>query len=823
MKNLLHTLYHKLVLNHPARAVVVVLCMVAFFASYIPQFRLDASSDTLVLEHDQALAYYRQVKEKYGDDEYLIITYTPKMDLFTPETLDDLEQLQNKLSAVPRVQGVTTILNVPLIKSPPITLTQMAEHVPVLRDPQINMDQAREELITSTLYKDLLISTNGKTTSLLVQFEYDQQYYDLSNQHNQWRQKQKTEHLTTSEQQQAIAVDHAFKTYKEQTFERQKNEIAQIRSIMDEHRDMANLYLGGIPMITVDSLDFISKDLRVFGAGVACFLIMLLAVFFRHITWVLLPMVTCLCVGITMVGLLGLVGWPVTVVSSNFISLLLIITLSLNVHLIVRYREKHVEDPTTDHKNAIAFMVEKMAAPCFFTVTTTMVAFGSLIISDVRPVMDFGWMMVVGIAMAFMIVFTLFPSMLSLLPAPTETKHADLTTRITHFFARITHIFPRITFWAFMGIISFSIWGIQYLSVENRFIDYYKDSTEIYQGMKVIDKNLGGTTPMDIIIEAPADYMAFQTTEEDPFADETTGPDISTGYWFGGESLKQIAAIHTMLENQSSIGKVLSFHTAMQMLQTLDSQAGPDRFYLSVIYNKLPESVRTTLFDPYISADGNQLHFSARVYETDTSLNRSELLKSVQNKLENEVGLAPEQIHVSGMLVLYHNLLQSLFKSQILTLGVVFLAILGMFAVSFGSFRMALLAIVPNVVPAVFVLGFMGWANIPLDIMTITIASIAVGIGVDNTIHYVHRFMAEFKKDGNYWNAVNRSHDTIGRAMYYTSITITLGFSILILSNFIPTIYFGLLTGLSMIVALLADLMLLPVMLVLLKPLGAEK
>jgi hypothetical protein len=185
------------------------------------------------------------------------------------------------------------------------------------------------------------------------------------------------------------------------------------------------------------------------------------------------------------------------------------------------------------------------------------------------------------------------------------------------------------------------------------------------------------------------------------------------------------------------------------------------------------------------------------------------------------MGLQNEQVHLTGMLVLYNNMLQSLFHSQIQTVGVVFLAIMLMFVVSFRSFMLAVIAIIPNLVAAILVLGLMGWMKIPLDIMTITIAAIVIGIAVDDAIHYVHRFKKEFRSDCSYWTSVKRCHESIGLAMYYTSIIITLGFTILALSNFKPTIYFGLLTGFSMLVAMIANLTLLPILIVWLKPMGA--
>jgi predicted RND superfamily exporter protein len=256
------------------------------------------------------------------------------------------------------------------------------------------------------------------------------------------------------------------------------------------------------------------------------------------------------------------------------------------------------------------------------------------------------------------------------------------------------------------------------------------------------------------------------------------------------------------------------------MLRQVEQEIVTDNFELSVLYKKLPEEIREILVRPYMSEDGNQVRFAIRVFESDPSLQRETLIRTIRDQLTNEFGYDNSQVHLSGMLVLYNNMLQSLFRSQILTIGVVFLAILLMFAILFRNMKMAGIAIVPNLFAASLVLGLMGWLAIPLDLMTITIAAITIGIAVDDTIHYVHRFTRELGKDYDYWAAVRRSHASIGRAMYYTSITVTLGFSILVLSNFVPTIYFGLLTGFAMLIALLANLTVLPLLIVRFKPLG---
>jgi len=593
---------------------------------------------------------------------------------------------------------------------------------------------------------------------------------------------------------------------------------------MKPYQEKADLHLGGVPMITSDSMDFIQQDLVTFGVGVLCFLIILLTAAFRRARWVILPMLTCFATGIVTVGFLGLVNWPVTVVSSNFVSLLLIITLSLTVHLIVRYREQHLLSPNATQFTLVSETISAKVLPCFYTSITTIVAFGSLVFSGIRPVIDFGWMMAIGIAVAFVLVFTLFPATLLFLKPGIPASRNDLTDKITHYLAKKNRAHYNQILILFVILSILAVYGMGFLSVENRFIDYFKKSTEIYQGMELIDNKLGGTTPLDVIIDPPADFYEQQSDPEEEEEDDDWDEDDNSGitgnsYWFNTYTLTEVSAIHHYLDSLPETGKVISIITSLEILQHFDDQILSDDFSLSILYKKLPDDLKKKLFLPYMTDDGNQIRFSIRVFESDKSLKRDQLLKKIHSDLITKFNLKQEQNHLTGMLVLYNNMLQSLFESQILTIAVVFLAILGMFIILFRNLKMASVAIIPNIFAASLMLGLMGWLAIPLDLMTITIAAITIGIAVDDTIHYIHRFTNEFAKDNDYWAAINRSHATIGRAMYYTSITITLGFIILVLSKFVPTIYFGILTSFAMLVALLANLTLLPLLIVRFKPL----
>ena len=802
-------LYNRLVLGKPVITLVISCLVVGFFLSNISRFELDASADSLILENDATLKYYRSIREEYGTGDFLIVTYSPKIPLFSPESLSDIGQLRDQLGEIEQVDAVISLLDVPLVSSPPMTLNQITEGIRTLESDDVDLELAQRELTSSALYQNLLVSSAGDTTALQVNLKRDQRLAELTLKRDRLYD---LETPATDHQQRLKQLSAEIKTLNLALNKRQHQTIQQVRKIMDGHRDNATLYLGGVPMIVTDSIDFIRGDLKVFGVGVIAFIVIILSLSFRSPRWVVLPLIACLASAMTMMGYLGWMQWPITVVSSNFVSLLLIITLSLIIHLIVRYRELAAINEGYSQFELVSETVRSKFIPCVYTAVTTMVAFGSLLVSGIRPVIDFGWMMVIGISISFVLAFTLFPAALILMSRLDQTPGKSVTGKITTSLAHFIQRHTRATFVLF-GILAFiGLSGLPQLSVENRFIDYYKESTEIFQGMTLIDEKLGGTTPMDVIIDAPKDEFS-EADDGFSLTDLLLGGDITaSSYWFNSAGLQDVAEIHTYLESLPETGKVLSVHTAMQMLEALNNGKPYSDFKLAIVYKRIPEDVKDALITPYLSADGNQIRFSIRIYESDKSLKRQALIDKIEQHLTSELGYEVEQVNVSGMAVLYNNLLQSLFQSQVLTIGAVFIAILMMFMVLFRAIRLSIAAIIPNIIAAGLILGLMGWIGIPLDIMTITIAAISIGIGVDNSIHYVYRFRQEFAIDQDYWAAIQRCHGSIGTALYYTTVTVVLGFSILAFSNFIPTIYFGLLSGLAMMAALIANLMLLPVL-----------
>lgn len=828
-------LYKHYILSQPKLVCLVVVIVSLLFISQIPNFRLDASGDTLVLENDADLRFYREIKKLYGSDDFLIMTFSPDKDLFNDETLKQLQILSEDIKKVAGIEAIISILTVPLINSPAISADRLQQETPTLLSARTEKKLAKMELLSSPIYRNLLISSGSKTTALLIYLKQDEKYQTLKLDRDKLKLLLKAQPLSLKLRNDLASKNRKLARYINKNQHQQAVLIENVRQVMSKFSPYGKLHLGGVPMITADSIAFIHHDLTTLGFVVLLFIIIILAIAFSRLKWVVLPLITCFMTGAVMVGLLALLNWPVTVVSSNFLSLILILTLSLTIHLVVRYQELHWQFPDASQLTLVSTTLKKKFVPCLFTAITTIVAFLSLVLSGIRPVIDFGWMMTISVTLSFIMAFTFFPSMLMLLPVGKPVNQQNLTKRFVLFIANRLlpdKFFISITY---LVIILLCIVGTSLLTVENRFIDYFKKNTEIYQGMALIDKELGGTTPLDIIINAPIE-LSVATSEDDSlnaelFAefgldeadfleeDEEQLPKLSNGYWFNPMMLDEVAIYHQYLESIPQLGKVLSIASGMALINQIEPKTKTDNFVLSILYNKLPESVKDVIIDPYISEDGEQIRFSIRVFESDKSLKRTELLNNIKQGLIDNFDLAPEQIKFSGMLVLYNNMLQSLFHSQIYTLGTVFFCILLMFLMLYRNIKLSIITLIPNLVAAGMVLGLMGWLSIPLDIMTITIAAICLGIAVDNSIHYVHRFKVEYARCHNYEIAMLNSHSSIGRAMYYTSITITLGFSIFVFSNFNPSMYFGLLTGFSMVVALVANLTLLPLLLVKFKPL----
>ena len=421
-----------------------------------------------------------------------------------------------------------------------------------------------------------------------------------------------------------------------------------------------------------------------------------------------------------------------------------------------------------------------------------------------------------GLLTSFIITFTLLPTLLNFIESSNINIKKDQRSKFTYFLGNFAIDRKNIIFGTTVFIIILSVAGISKLEVENSFINYFNKNTEIYKGMKLIDEKLGGTTPLEVILKFPKNKEEKSDDDfEDDWGDEEQNNDK---YWFTKDKIDKINNVHNYLDSLEPVGKVLSFSSIIEVATQLNNNKPLGTLEMGVLYSKIPDTIKKEIVDPYISIKDSEARISLRIKDSLEDLRRNDLINQINFDLENKLGLKKDEFKLGGVLILFNNLLQSLFKSQILTLGFVMVGIFIMFIILFRNIKLSLIGVVPNFIAAFFILGIIGLAGIPLDMMTITIAAITIGIAVDNSIHYIYRFKEEFSKIKDYDKTLRVCHSTVGVAILNTSITIVFGFSILVLSNFIPTIYFGIFTGIAMLLAMISVLTLLPSLLLVIKP-----
>ena len=815
--------YNHWTVLRPWPLLIALLLVLMVLGWHARDFRLDASADSLLLENDQDYKVFRELSERYQSKSFLVVALVPEQGVFAASTLKRVDQLALDLEEVSGISSVVSLLDVPLLAQGEGSLTELAGNYRTLRDSEVDLDRARDELTTSPVFSELIVSADGRTTALQLNLDEAPEFEALQGERRRLSQRIGAGKATPDEKQRFVQLDAQYELQKRQLNQKRHDTIVAVREVMERHHDAGSLVLGGVSMIADDMITFIRNDLVTFGLGVFVFLVAMLAIVFRAIRWVVLPLASCFFAGLSMMGLLGLAGWQVTVISSNFISLMLILTMSMNVHLVVRHRQLVRDHPELAHPARVLMTMQKMFWPCLYTALTTILAFGSLVLSSIKPVIDFGWMMSLGLVVTFAVSFLLFPSLLAVLGPAQKGESASVPgLKFTATLSRITAQRGRLVITTSLALAILGGIGITRLEVENSFINYFGKDTEIYRGLKLIDRELGGTTPLDVIVRFEPEPEIAATDESDDDLALLLGS-VSQGdpvdYWFTPRKIKTVSMVHDFLESRYGVGQVLSLASLIRVGESI-SKAPFDTFELAVLYKRMPDDLKAALLSPYVSIERDEVRLTARIRDSLPDLRRNVLLQEIQSGLEKELNLEPEAFQISGLVVLYNNMLQSLFSSQIMSLGVVMLGIALMLLILFRSLRLAVIGIAPNLLAAAIILGVMGWARIPLDMMTITIASITLGIAVDNSIHYIYRFRSEIGRVGDYVETLHYCHANIGRAIFYTAITIIAGFSILVLSNFLPTIYFGVFTALGMAMALLASLTLLPRLILWLRPFG---
>ena len=788
---MLAQIYKKNIIQKPKFIFFILLCFFLLFTYYSKDFRLDASSETLLIEGDPDLKYLNEINERYGSKEFLILTYTPEEDMTSDNSVNNLLSLKYKIQSLEWVHNVITILDIPLLNIKDETLTEKLQNFSTLKSEGVDRNEGFNEILNSPVFRNFVISEDGKTTGIIVYLK------NISEKPNFKNKKER-------------------EIFRDKVKEKNHQNILEIREVIKGYKNVAKIHLGGIPMIADDMMTFIKNDILVFGIGVLIFIIATLWFVFKKLIWIIIPISSCVFSVIVMLGILGILGWKVTVISSNFIAMMLILTMAMNIHMSTRFLQLKKNNQGFKKSELILMTTQKMFWPIIYTVLTTICAFLSLVLSEIKPIIDFGWMMTFGLLSSFLVTFTLLPTLLNFLDDKKVSIQENHKSKITYGLSNFTLLNKNIIFLISFVVIILSIYGISKLEVENSFINYFKKDTEIYKGMKLIDDKLGGTTPLDIILKFPITETNKSEEEDDDWG-ETDDQDDEK-YWFTKDKINKIDKVHKYLETLPAVGKVLSFSSIVEVATALNDGRKLGTLEMGVLYSKIPETIKKEIVDPYISIKDSEARISLRIKDSLPELKRDNLIKQINYDLENKLGLKKDEFKLAGVLILFNNLLQSLFKSQILTLGFVMIGIFSMFFILFKNIKLSFIGIVPNFIAALFILGIIGILNIPLDMMTITIAAITIGIAVDNSIHYIYRFKEEFNRIGNYEKTVSYCHSTVGIAILNTSITIVFGFSILVFSNFIPTIYFGIFTGIAMLLAMLLVLTLLPALLIKFKP-----
>ena len=796
-------LYSTLLTKYLNIFLIILIGILIIFSINSRNFQLDASSDSLILDDDKDLKKYKEIVNTYSSNDFLILTLTNNDKIVTRDNINFIRTITSEIKNLDWVDSVQSILDVPLLSVNNQSLSDLVNEILTIDSPNINLIDAENEILESPIFKNLILSEDATTTGIIVYFKRNNDYENLINERDNLKNK---ETLSSSEKEKKITIENKYQKLKKLVDADRHQNIIEIRNIIKNYETPNNkMHLGGVSMIADDTISFVKNDILIFGFGALIFILLVLYLIFRNFTWMLVSIANCAYCLIVMVGVVALLNWKATVISSNFIMLMMILSLSMTVHIVVRYRQFMNDYADLKNIEILIKCLEKMYKPCLFSALTTIFAFATLYTSEIKPVMDFGLMMCVGLTVTYLTSFTFLPAIISKF----NLKKLEFSENQSdkNIFLILISQFSRSIVIAFALILFIGIYGTTTLKVENSFVDYFKKDTEIYKGMKLIDEKLGGTTPLDVIIQFEETLVDEEEEDFLDFGIEYNPAD----YWFNQEKMNTIKAIHDHLEEYEFSGKVLSLASLIRAAEKLNEGKEFDTLELAVLYKKLPNDLKEQILSPYVSIDHNQARITMRIIDTHNNLRRNEFINQLNTHLkENYSDL---NVSVSGILILYNNMLQSLFDSQIKSLAIVMAGIFLMLLILFRSFMIAAITIAPNIIACFAILGIMGLLAIPLDLMTITIAAITIGIAVDNCIHYVYRYQEYYLETKDHLETVKMCQNSVGRAIQNTSLTIIVGFSILVFSNFFPTIYFGIFTALAMFIALVGSLTLLPILL----------
>ncbi len=782
----------------PKTVLLLFLAGTAALGIHARDFRIDAGADTLLTQGNTHYIQTKVIDRRFASQEFLLVAYQPRnWSVLSEKTFADLRELTVKLKQLDRVESVRSILNVPLLSSGGGLAAAADLPGSTLERRNFSTAYLKQAFAGHPIYEDLLINKAQTATTMQVLFKADKELATIENKITRLQQKSLDQGLTAEEREALKRLNEEAEPIKRRLDQTRADELETIRDIQAEFEDDADIYLGGIHVLGSQLVRIITSDLAVFGAAISAMICLVLFFVFRKLRWVAIPMLCCACSVLSTLGLFGLVGYKATVISSSFIALQLILTLAIVVHLIVQYREYSAANADWTQAQLVTETLVRKAGPCFYAGFINIVGFASLIFSSLQPVIDFGWMMSIAMLFSIAVSLILFPALMALFEREPAVSTKPRSRRA---FSRVlldtsttlSQKHPGLIVMASLGLLAASGFGMLLLDVENSFINYFRDSTKVHQELTFIDRELGGTTPLDLTYTIPANQR-------------------KTDLVLTAASVQQMQRIQASIQQHPAVGKILSVVNVTELAKDLNANKPLTEYELTTLYLLMDANLRDDLLGSFFSRENSQVRFAVRIKDTTPGLNRSRLLADIHGYMQ-KLGIAPEQYKLTGLYVLYEDLLHQLFTSQILTLGITFAVLALAILLIFRSMKIALICITPNVLATLMVLGLMGLLGIPLDFMTIMIASIAMGITVDDTIHYIHRYREELRT-GTAEEAVARTNTSVGYALLYTSLIVILGFSLLGFSDFIPSVLFGLLTALAMALAVLFNLTLLPALL----------
>lgn len=759
-------------------------------------FAVEAGTDVLLDQADRDLAFYNQSRADWGTDEYLIVCCRRNQGWFTPDSIALLLDLVQKLSAAPHARSTLTITGVPLLRNlpagllpTPVTIADKDGHL----NPKVNLEKAKAELLQHTQARgNLIAGDQGQDLSILVSLDVPDDIGRLEPERNRLLGAPRTPETA----RRLAEIEAPYQAAIQENNRRRTALVDAVRRIGAEVRPKLDesVRLSGLPIINIVLREHIKADIGTFGVvALSVFTLTFLAIY-RKLRWVAFPILSCVIPVVLMLALMVVLNYKVTVITSNMPVLLFVLTLPYTVYFIERYLERRAANPAEDPQVTSTLAPLEIWPPCLFSVLATMAGTAAHIPSGIIPVRVFGIMMTIGMAFSLGVVMLFLPSTVVGLPAVAGRAAGPATEARGPLKLLLTLVLkaPLAVVLFSLAVFGVSIWGMTRIRVETKFIDYFHQKSEIYQGLDYIDNRMGGTTPFEVLLSS--DKPNFFKTPE---------------------GLAALDSVGKFFEGVPETGNLRSLKTFVDEARKAFPKSAKDVQVLGLVTAMAKDQVRE-----FCNADFTRSRVLVRMKETAPTLNRKEILGRLSAYLEAQKGGALQGVEArpTGVFLLYANMLDTYWPNTKKTFFLATAAIWLMLMILFRSPIMAALVILPEVLPVFLVLGVMGFTGIALDMVTVIIASVALGIGIDAAIQYAVRFRKELEANGgDIPAAIRRSHATIGRAILIATSIVFAGFAMLCFSQFVPTIYFGLFTGLAILMGLFASLTTLPASFLLLK------